>query len=250
MRREQRPMTSSSPVIIAGGGPTGMATALFLIARGVPVIVLERGATPHADPRAATYHPPSLEMLAPSGVTDDLHAAGIVARTWQWRDRAAGLVAQFDLELLRDITPYPYRLQCEQHKLVAMMQRRVAASPLAEIRLDCELLEVAQDDTGVTLRVREAGREATLRGGWLVGADGGRSVVRKSQDIDFEGFTWPERFLVITTDFDFEPLGFAFSSYTMDPAEWTATFKIPGDGGRACGAACSRRIRQRRSANC
>jgi 3-(3-hydroxy-phenyl)propionate hydroxylase len=225
-------MKSTSPVIIAGGGPTGMAAALFLIERGVPVVVLERGATPHSDPRAATYHPPSLEMLAPSGVTDDLHAAGIIARTWQWRDRAAGLVAEFDLESLHDLTPYPYRLQCEQHKLVAMLQRRVALSPLAEIRLDCELLEVAQDDAGVTVRVREAGREATLRGGWLIGADGGRSVVRKSQDIDFAGFTWPERFLVITTDFDFAPLGFAFSSYTMDPAEWTATFKIPGEDGR------------------
>ena len=64
----------------------------------------------------------------------------------------------------------------------------------------------------------------------MVGADGGRSVVRKSQDIDFRGFTWPERFLVITTTFDFEPLGFAYSSYTMDPEEWTATFKVPGDG--------------------
>ncbi len=225
-------MTSPSRVIIAGGGPSGMATALFLTAHGVPVIVLERGATPHSDPRAATYHPPSLEMLAPSGVTDDLHAAGIIARTWQWRDRAAGLVAEFDLELLRDLTPYPYRLQCEQHKLVAMMQRRVAASPLAEIRLDCELLDVTQDADGVTVQLREAGRETSLRGAWLVGADGGRSVVRKSQGIDFAGFTWPERFLVVTTDFDFESLGFAFSSYTMDPLEWTATFKIPGEDGR------------------
>lgn len=231
MRREQHPVTSISRVIIAGGGPTGMAAALFLTERGVPVVVLERGAAPHADPRAATYHPPSLEMLAPSGVTDDLHAAGIIARCWQWRDRAAGLVAEFDLTTLRDITPYPYRLQCEQHKLVAMMQKRVAASPLAEIRLDCELLDVAQHDGGVSVHLREAGREVTLHGDWLIGADGGRSVVRKSQDIEFAGFTWPERFLVITTDFDFEPLGFAFSSYTMDPTEWTATFKIPGDGG-------------------
>jgi 3-(3-hydroxy-phenyl)propionate hydroxylase len=65
-----------------------------------------------------------------------------------------------------------------------------------------------------------------------VGADGGRSLVRKSQNIDFEGFTWAERFLVITTTFDFEPLGFAYSSYTMDPIEWAATFKVPGEDDR------------------
>jgi 3-(3-hydroxy-phenyl)propionate hydroxylase len=224
-------MTTESRVIIAGGGPSGMAAALFLTAHGVPVLVLERGSTPHSDPRAATYHPPSLEMLEPSGVTDDLHAAGIIARTWQWRDRRDGLVAEFDLGILADVTRFPYRLQCEQHKLVAMMQKRVAASPLAEIRLDCEVLDVTQDADGVTLRVCEAGTETTLRGAWLIGADGGRSVVRKSQGIGFEGFTWPERFLVVTTDFDFEPLGFAYSSYTMDPVEWTATFKIPGEDG-------------------
>lgn len=225
-------MTAEQRVIIAGGGPTGMAAALFLIERDVPVLVLERSSTPHSDPRAATYHPPSLEMLEPSGVTADLHAAGIVARTWQWRDRRAGLVAEFDLGILADVTRFPYRLQCEQHKLVAMMQTRVAASPLGEVRLDTEILDVAEDTGGVTLRVRTHGTEATLRGPWLIGADGGRSVVRKSLGIGFEGFTWPERFLVVTTSFDFEPLGFAYSSYTMDPVEWTATFKIPGEDGR------------------
>jgi 3-(3-hydroxy-phenyl)propionate hydroxylase len=225
-------MTDDGRVLIAGGGPTGMASALFLTALGVPVVLFERGAAPHSDPRAATYHPPSLEMLEASGVTADLHEQGIIARTWQWRDRREGVIAEFDLALLSDITRFPYRLQCEQHKLVAMMQKRVAASPLAEIRQDCEVMDVNQDASGVTVNLREAGRETTVRGGWLIGADGGRSVVRKSQGIDFSGFTWPERFLVITTSFDFEPLGFAFSSYTMDPVEWTATFKIPGEDGR------------------
>jgi 3-(3-hydroxy-phenyl)propionate hydroxylase len=221
-------------VLIAGGGPTGMATALFLTARGVPVRVLERNEGPHDDPRAATYHPPSLEMLEPSGVTAELHQRGIVARSWQFRDRREGLVAEYDLGVLANDTRYPYRLQCEQHKLTAMMERRVAASPLAEILHGVEVADVAQDDAGVTVTTQRAGTAGsgaaplTFRTPWLVGADGGRSVVRKTQEIDFRGFTWPERFLVITTTFDFEPLGFAFSSYTMDPEEWTATFKVPG----------------------
>jgi 3-(3-hydroxy-phenyl)propionate hydroxylase len=56
--------------------------------------------------------------------------------------------------------------------------------------------------------------------------------VRKALDIAFEGFTWPERFLVVTTTFDFETLGFAYSNYTMDPVEWTASFKVPGEDER------------------
>ena len=210
-----------------------MATALFLIERGIPVTVIERSIEAHADPRAATYHPPTLEMLAPSGVTDDLHAQGIIARRWQFRDRREGLVAEFDLSLLADDTPFPYRLQCEQHKLVGMMERRVMNSLLATILHGAAVDDVTQDASQVSVGVSHAdGRRERLSGSYLVGADGGRSVVRKSQSIDFEGFTWPERFLVITTTFDFESLGFAYSSYTMDPIEWAATFKVPGDDGR------------------
>jgi len=223
----------SERVLIAGGGPSGMATALFLIERGIPVTVIERSIEAHADPRAATYHPPTLEMLAPSGVTAELHAQGIIARRWQFRDRREGLVAEFDLSLLADETPFPYRLQCEQHKLVGMMERRVMNSPLATILHGAAVDDVTQDASQVSVGVSHAdGRRERLSGSCLVGADGGRSVVRKSQNIDFEGFTWPERFLVITTTFDFESLGFAYSSYTMDPIEWAATFKVPGDDGR------------------
>jgi len=209
-----------------------MSAALFLVGAGIPVRLLERGAGPHDDPRAATYHPPTLEMLEPSGVTAELHRRGIVTRRWQYRDRAAGLVAEFDLGVLDGDTPYPYRLQCEQHKLVAMMQSRVAASPLAEIRHGSEVIAVAQDADGVTVTTAGPEGECVHRGRYLIGADGGRSLVRKSQGIGFEGFTWPERFLVITTPFDFEPLGLAYSTYTMDPVEWFATFKIPGEDGR------------------
>ena len=223
----------SERVLIAGGGPSGMATALFLIQRGIAVTVIERSIEPHADPRAATYHPPTLEMLAPSGVTDDLHSQGIVAPRWQFRDRREGLVAEFDLGLLSADTPYPYRLQCEQHKLVGMMQRRVVNSPLATIIHGATVDEVTQNASQVRIGLSHTdGRREYLSGTYLVGADGGRSIVRKSQNIEFNGFTWPERFLVITTTFDFESLGYAYSSYTMDPVEWAATFKVPGDHGR------------------
>jgi 3-(3-hydroxy-phenyl)propionate hydroxylase len=172
-------------------------------------------------------------MLEASGVTADLHRRGIVARKWQYRDRREGLVAEFDLQVLEHDTKYPYRLQCEQHKLVAMMEQRVGGSPFATIRHDAEVVEVRQHETGVEVVTRDAaGTHTTLRGRWLVGADGGRSVVRKSQDIGFEGFTWPERFLVVTTTFDFATLGFAYSNYTMDPVEWTASFKVPGEDER------------------
>lgn len=224
-------MATIDRVIIAGGGPSGMSAALFLLAQGIPVLVLERNREPYSEPRAATYHPPSLEILEASGVTDELHRRGIVAPRWQFRDRREGLVAEFDLAVLAGDTRYPYRLQCEQHKLVDMLERRVLASPLAEIRRDADVVGVTQTPDTVDVEIRTPAGTEHVAGRYLVGADGGRSVVRKSQGIGFEGFTYPERFLVITTTFDFEPLGFSYSNYTMDPVEWTATFKVPGKGG-------------------
>ena len=65
---------------------------------------------------------------------------------------------------------------------------------------------------------------------YVIGADGGRSTVRKLLGIEFEGYTWPERFLVVTTKFDFgAALGCCNRSYMADPTEWTNLFKVAGD---------------------
>jgi 3-(3-hydroxy-phenyl)propionate hydroxylase len=64
----------------------------------------------------------------------------------------------------------------------------------------------------------------------LVGADGGRSAVRKAIAMPFEGFTWDERFMVISTDFDFQTRGYAKNAYIADPDQWIALFQMPGDG--------------------
>jgi 3-(3-hydroxy-phenyl)propionate hydroxylase len=214
------------PVIIAGAGPAGLSAALFLTDLGIPVTVLERGAEIYEDPRAATFHPPTLEMLAPSGVTDELHRQGIVVRKWQTWERTHGLIAEFDLSVLAGETPYPYRLQCEQHKLVRILIDVLSKRPNFELRMGEGVENVVQDDDGVTVTTTKG----TLRADYVIGADGGRSVVRKSQDISFEGFTYPERFLVITSTYDFEEEGYALSCYVADPVQWCALFKVPGDG--------------------
>lgn len=72
-----------------------------------------------------------------------------------------------------------------------------------------------------------------FRGAFLVGADGGRSTVRKCLGIAFEGYTFPERFIVLTTPFDFEAeRGYCYRNYFSDPDEWANLFKVAGDDGR------------------
>jgi 3-(3-hydroxy-phenyl)propionate hydroxylase len=218
---------TDEPVVIVGAGPSGLTAALFLSDQGIPVTVLERYAEPFEDPRAATFHPPTLEMFTACGVTKRMHETGIVARQWQLWDRSKGLIAEFDLGVLADLTPYPYRLQFEQHKLVRILLEKLSGRRAVDIRFGVDVTDVVQDQGGVS--VRSAAGEA-FRGGYVIGADGGRSVVRKSQAIAFEGFTYQERFLVVTNRFDFATKGYAYSCYVSDPNEWCALFKVPASG--------------------
>lgn len=212
-------------VIICGAGPAGLTAALFLARAGVAVRVLERHSEPFEDPRAATIHPPTMEMYAGAGVTADLLAQGIRAPVWQFRGREEGVVAEFDLGILADVTPYPFRLQCEQHKLCRILMTHLSRFAQAEIRWGVEVTATAQDATGVTVTTASG---ETHRAAYVIGADGGRSVARKSQGIGFDGFTYPERFLVVTTPEDMAAKGYAISSYVSDPVTWCALFQVPG----------------------
>jgi 3-(3-hydroxy-phenyl)propionate hydroxylase len=87
-----------------------------------------------------------------------------------------------------------------------------------------------QKGDALKVKVESDGVPGTFQASWLVGADGGRSTVRKLMPIEFEGFTWPEQFLVVSTPFDFSRHGYALNSYVADPVEWAALFKMPDQG--------------------
>jgi 3-(3-hydroxy-phenyl)propionate hydroxylase len=191
-------------VIIIGGGPVGLCLALQLAGHGLSIRVIEKGSGIEEDLRASTFHPPTMDMLAASGVTDELIADGLPCPTWQIRLHPSGDRAVFDLSVLSDLTAYPFRLQCEQWKLSRALYKRVAALPNVEIMFDAEALEITQDDAGVSVTVDVAGEPRVFRAPYLAGCDGARSVVRKSVGLEFAGQTYPETTLLATTLFPFE----------------------------------------------
>src|SRR4051812_13766278 len=194
-------MPSNDPqVLIAGGGPVGLLCAWLLGRQGVRVRVFDNNDGLQDDPRAATTHPATLELLSEDGLAEDMARVGLVAPIFQFWDRPSGqLVAQFDHALLGDETRYPYVVQCEQFKTAKLILARLKSFPNVEAHFAHAVVDVTQTDGAISADVRGPHGTETHRGAFLIGADGGRSTVRKACGIAFEGFTWPERFIVLTT---------------------------------------------------
>jgi 3-(3-hydroxy-phenyl)propionate hydroxylase len=100
-------------------------------------------------------------------------------------------------------------------------------APKARIEFGCEVTDVRQDTDSVTVSINGT---SEIKARWLIGADGGRSRVREALGIRLEGFTWPERFLVASTPFDFAAAlpGLSDVAYFADPEEWFFLLRVPG----------------------
>jgi 3-(3-hydroxy-phenyl)propionate hydroxylase len=217
-------------VLIVGAGPVGLMTALGLAQRDVPVTVIEQEPALTTDLRAGSFHPPTLEALAALGVTEDFLKIGIQVPRWQIRDRRTGVVAEFDLGLIADVTPYPYRFHCEQFKLTPLLLERLRRYPHVTVRFSTSFVSLRQSHHGVIATVSTPDGSEEIAAAYLVGADGGRSAVRKAIAVEFPGYTWPERFLVAGTRVDLAEYGFTPNAYIADPVEFSAIFKMPYDG--------------------
>jgi 3-(3-hydroxy-phenyl)propionate hydroxylase len=219
-------------ILIAGGGPVGLLCAWLLGRFGLPVRLFDVNETLQADPRAATTHPATLDLLVEDGLADEMARVGLVAPIFQFWDRPSReKVAEFDHVVLKGETDHPFVVQCEQFKTAKLILERLRKLSNVEVLFSHEVVGVAQTDGFVSVDVRGPDGVKTHSGAYLIGADGGRSVVRKQSDIAFEGFTWPERFIVLTTPFNFEAAhGLCFRSYFADPDEWCNCFKVSADG--------------------
>jgi 3-(3-hydroxy-phenyl)propionate hydroxylase len=219
-------------VLIAGGGPVGLLCAWLLGRRGIPVRLFDDNEGPQADPRAATTHPATLDLLDEDGLAADMARVGLVAPIFQFWDRPSGeRVAQFDHAILAGDTKHPFVVQCEQFKTAKLILARVRQLPNVELLYGHEVVGVTPSGNAVSIDVRGQDGVTTHAGAYLIGADGGRSVVRKQSGIAFDGFTWPERFIVLTTPYDFEAeRGYCYRSYFADPDAWCNCFKVSAEG--------------------
>jgi 3-(3-hydroxy-phenyl)propionate hydroxylase len=217
-------------VFIVGAGPVGLVAAANLVRAGVPVTVFEAGGDLSEESRASTFHPPTLDMLDPLGAAAPLIAQGLKAPKFQYRTKSQELLAEFDFSIIADATAHPFRVQSEQSKLTRILLEQLRDHPDFEIAFDSPVRGVTQDDAGVTVTFEHEGQSHTRSACWLIGADGASSSVRRALDISFEGFTWPDRLLVVSTPFDFHAVipGLTAVNYVADPERWHFLLQIPG----------------------
>ena len=181
-------------VVIVGGGPTGMMLAAELALAGVDVALLERRAD-HvvAGSRAGGFHSRTIEALDQRGVADRFLAEGQLVQ--------AATFGTTVLDMSDFPTRHPYSLGIWQNQIERIMAEWIAELPV-HIRYRCEVTGFAQDDTGVDVRL--SGGES-LRSRYLVGCDGGRSLIRKGAGIEFPGWDATRSNLIAEVEMTEEP---------------------------------------------
>jgi 2-polyprenyl-6-methoxyphenol hydroxylase-like FAD-dependent oxidoreductase len=187
--------TGEQAVVIAGGGPTGMMLAAELALAKVDVAVLERRPD-HVlvGSRAGGFHSRTIEVLDQRGIADRFLAEGKPAQ-----------VATFDttvLDMSDFPTRHPYSLGIWQSQIEQILAARLAELPV-QIYYGSEVTGFAQDDTGLDVELADG---ESLRARYLVGCDGGRSVIRKAAGIEFPGWDATKSNLIAEVEMTEEPV--------------------------------------------
>ena len=218
-------------VIVVGAGPVGIVTALAFAKRGIHVTVLEAEETYDDKPRAATTHASTLDMMDTLGIGTEVVRQGLISKRFQHWDRVSGeLIAEFDFSVLEGETNHPYAVQCESHKTVNICANMLEPCPDARLFRRHEVVAVGQDSEHAWADCATPDGKRRFTGDFLVGTDGARSLVRRMCDIDFAGYTFAERFVGLTTPFDFEAkFGYSNRNYFADPDRFVLLFKVSGN---------------------
>jgi 2-polyprenyl-6-methoxyphenol hydroxylase-like FAD-dependent oxidoreductase len=194
-------MAAPLDVLVVGGGPTGLALAAQLRAYGTRFRIVDRSPDRVRESRALAVQPRTLEALAGFGVTDELVARGNPAmRLRMHLPRRVVSLRLFDIGL--SDTAYPFLLFLSQAETESVLAGQLAARGVA-VERGTELVRLEEKDAYVVCRLRGPdGSEETVRARYVVGCDGAHSTVRAQAGIGFEGYAYPQTFLLADLEVD------------------------------------------------
>jgi 3-(3-hydroxy-phenyl)propionate hydroxylase len=226
-------VAANKSVVVVGAGPVGLCLALALAQSEIAVTLVEAMSDESfldQVPRAGSNHPSTLEYFDKIGLYERMLPRGIVAPKFQYWDRQDGsVIAEFDHVHLENDTKFPFVLQCERIKIIEEALKMARQNPLISVRMATTFTGLSQSADDVTVHVVDRDGEAdAITAGYLASAEGARSVARKQMDVEFEGFTYPERTLNIEVAYDFTKHGFTERNYISDPVEYSNLFHWKG----------------------
>lgn len=185
---------------------------LRLVRAGIPTTVLEMLPSVENSPRAAVYMPVAVRELDRAGILDTCRKIGFSGTKLVWRKITGEVIASLE-RVPDDEEPYE-NLVLGQHELAEVIQNAFQQTSTSErparVLFNHRVVGIEQDDEGVTVtaEVGDEKREQKFRAKYVVGADGGKSFVRRHLDIPFEGFTWDRQIVATNVVYPFEKYGY------------------------------------------
>ncbi|EMD97564.1 hypothetical protein COCC4DRAFT_203938 [Bipolaris maydis ATCC 48331] len=218
---------TTSPVIVVGAGPVGLFVALLLARAGIKVTVLEKSSHFDQSPRAVVYFPAAIDEFEKAGILPDLMEAGDKNQSGcDWRDASS--------KILASATPPPHDPQfglfLGQPEFCEIVYKNLLQTGNAQVLMNHAYFRHEQQvDGSIHVWVGSTSAESgTFLGAcqYLIGADGGRSAVRKALGVKLEGFTW-ENTQMVACNFSYplDHMGWKKANFIIDPEKWGVVVK-------------------------
>jgi len=189
---------SSKTMIIAGAGPTGLAAALFLSQYDIKCVIFDEAKVRAPWSRALGVNPRTLDLLDSTGVSDKAVQRGIKVQGFDFHADGATLVSVDTAAALQSLKR-PFNLALSQAVMEELLADELRLKGVKVMR-GRRLTDCRQETDGTVVAEVEdvqTGRKEELKGNWLLGADGSRSKVRSSLNIEFEGDCLPNKWIVV-----------------------------------------------------
>lgn len=191
----------NAPVIIIGAGPIGLAAAIDLASRGVASVIVDDNNVVSVGSRAICWAKRTLEIFDRLGVADRMLAKGV---TWKLGRVYRGDQEIYSFDLLpEDGHKFPAFINLQQYYVEQYLIERCADFPdLIDLRFKNKVVNVMQQDSGVTVRVETPDGAYDLDGEYLLACDGANSQVRRQFGLELEGRHFEERFLIADVEME------------------------------------------------
>lgn len=220
-------MPEKQNVIIVGAGPVGFLTALGLARQGIEVTVLDAEREVNTSPRAAVYYHTTLSILNKLGVADDAHEIGLPSTEFRMHWLATGEKMSSDMrETLDPGQEYDHNLHFGQHILAELVMKHLARLPHTQVLWGHKVTAMDQSADAVTLTVETDDGVKQMIAHWVIGTDGARSTMRRLMALEFEGITWPDRFVATNIEYPFLENGFCNANMVVDPVNWAVVGRL------------------------